>query len=102
MNDLSDQLRACKTGCMMGGRLVNHLMYTDDLVTPSFYSAGLQQLLRICSSYGVHFDIGYDVKCVIMIVGAKDDQSQQFPSSLISSQVFSGGTSQISGAHYQK
>ena len=30
--ELSVQLRACNTGCMTGERLVNHLMYADDLV----------------------------------------------------------------------
>jgi len=36
------------------------LMY--DLVIMSPYSVGLQQLLRICSSYGVQHDIKFNVE----------------------------------------
>ena len=49
MDDLSGQLRDCGTGCMMG----NTFMYADDL-------AGFQQLLNVCSDYGVKFDIKYN------------------------------------------
>ena len=47
MDDLSAQLRACSTGCMVGDTIVNHLMYADDLVVLSPSSVGLQQLLDI-------------------------------------------------------
>ncbi len=30
VDDLSKRLNACKSGCMIGDKLVNHLMYTDD------------------------------------------------------------------------
>uniref|UniRef100_A0A671UZC4 Reverse transcriptase domain-containing protein n=1 Tax=Sparus aurata TaxID=8175 RepID=A0A671UZC4_SPAAU len=49
MDDLSLQLNECGTGCLVGNSLINHLMYADDLVILCPYSAGLQQLLRICS-----------------------------------------------------
>lgn len=32
MDDLSRKLNECKTGCMVGDRCVNHLMYADDLI----------------------------------------------------------------------
>ena len=37
MDGLSKRLTMCRTGCMVGERLLNHLMYADDLVimTPS-------------------------------------------------------------------
>ena len=53
MDGLSDNLNACKTGCVVGSILVNHLMYADDLVIVSPSSTGLQSLLQICSNYGV-------------------------------------------------
>ena len=59
MDDLSRQLSQCKTGCMVGNMLINHLIYADDLVIISPSSAGLQQLLRICSQYGVKYDIKF-------------------------------------------
>lgn len=60
VNELSRRLRACNTGCMIGGMLVNHLMYADDLVTFSPSSDGLQQLLNVCTDYGVEYDIKYN------------------------------------------
>lgn len=35
MDDLFKELKACKTGCMVGGSLINHLMYGDDIVVLS-------------------------------------------------------------------
>ncbi len=32
MNELSEELSNCKTGCMLGNTTVNHYMYADDLV----------------------------------------------------------------------
>ncbi len=39
----------------VGDSIINHLMYADDLVILSPYSAGLQQVLRVWSLYGVQF-----------------------------------------------
>lgn len=80
MEDLSVCLNACRTGCVVGDRIVNHLMYADDLVIFSPCTAGLQQLLNICSEYATMYDIKYNSKkSVIMIVRAKDDYHSQFP-----------------------
>ncbi len=62
MDDLSVELKECKTGCVIGDSLINHLMYADDLVILSPYSSGLQQLLRACSNYGVQHDIVFNTK----------------------------------------
>lgn len=32
MNELSEQLSDCTTGCMLDNILINHLMYADDLI----------------------------------------------------------------------
>lgn len=45
MDGLSVELNDCKTGCVIGDSLINHLMYADDTVIMSPYSAGFQQLL---------------------------------------------------------
>ena len=51
-------------------------MYADDLVFVSPYSAGLQQMLRICSNYGMQYDIKFNSKKkVVMIVTTKEDQN---------------------------
>ncbi len=36
---------------------MNNIMYADDLVVFSPSSAGLQQLLTLCSDYGHEYDI---------------------------------------------
>ena len=80
MNDLSLILNASGTGCRIGDSLINHLMYADDLVIFSPYSAGLQQLLRVCTQYGDDFDIKYNAKkSKIMIVGSRGDRQSTFP-----------------------
>lgn len=59
MNDLSKQLRTCKTGCMAGAMVVNHLMYADDCVLLSPSSGGLQKRLSVCSRHGELHDEKY-------------------------------------------
>ena len=88
MDDLSKQLKGCKTGCMVGDNLINHMIYADDLVVLSPYSAGLQQLLGVCSKYGMMFDIKFNSKkSVVMISRVKDDQKLTFPSFLLTGEV---------------
>ena len=53
MDDLSVKLNNCNTGCRVG----NHLMYADDLALLSPSSAGFQQLLNVCTEYGIKYDV---------------------------------------------
>ena len=72
----------------MRNQLINHLMYADDLILMSPYSAGLQQLLRVCTKYGVQYDIKFNPKkSVIMIARTKEDQKLKFPKFYLSEQV---------------
>ncbi len=65
---------------MIGNKQVNHLMYADDLVVLSPSSAGLQQLLSVCSVYGVENDIKYNAnKSAVLICRTKEDQTPKFP-----------------------
>ena len=80
MDGLSKQLNSCDTGCRVGNTVINHLMYADDLVILCPYSAGLQQLLRVCSQYGPENDLIYNAKkSNIMIVRSKEDRKLSFP-----------------------
>ena len=80
MDDLSRQLGQCRTGCLIGNALINNFMYADDLAIVSPSSAGFQQLLNICSSYGVESDVLYNAKkSVILICRTKEDQKLNFP-----------------------
>ena len=56
-----------KKGCVVGGMVVNHLMYADDLVIISLSTAGLQSLLKICSDYGYDNDVKYNAKKRVML-----------------------------------
>ena len=56
---------SAKLDVWWGDRVINHLMYADDLVVLSPYSAVLQQLLRVCSQYAVQHDIKFNSKRVL-------------------------------------
>jgi hypothetical protein len=80
MDNLSKQLGKCKTGCVIGNTLLNHLMYADDLAIMSPSTVGFQQLLDICSKYGVAFDVQYNAKkSFVLICRTKEDQKVHFP-----------------------
>ena len=69
MDDLSKDLNACCVSCSNGSALYNHLMYADNLVIFSPCSRGLQQLLDVCSQYGVSHDVKYNTqKSVVTII----------------------------------
>ena len=90
MDDLSVQLSHCKTGCLIGDKLVNHLMYADDLSIVSPSSAGFQQLLNICTEYGLLFDVKYNAKkSTVLICRSKADEHLSFPHFYLSGQVIS-------------
>ena len=57
MDGLSDILCRTECGCTMGGRMLNHLMYADDLVLLSPSAKGLLRLVDICAAYGDIHDI---------------------------------------------
>ena len=88
MDDLSKQLNLCKTGCITGNSVINHLMYADDLVILSPYSAGLQELMNICSQYGIDFNILYNPKkSSILIVRSREDAKAVFPQFTLSGNI---------------
>ena len=68
MDELSQQLNECQTGCLIGNILINHLMYADDLAILSPSSAGFQQLLNICSDYGMKYDVQYNAKKSVVVI----------------------------------
>ncbi len=85
MDDLSNQLNGSNTGCLVGNSILNHLMYADDLVLLSQYSAGLQQMLKVCSQYGIDHDIKYNAKkSHITIVRSTGERKSTFPTFYLS------------------
>ena len=47
MDDMSVNLKECPTGCIAGGTIVSHLIYTDDIVLLSPSATGLSLLLHV-------------------------------------------------------
>ena len=73
---------------MIGNTLINHLMYADNLAMLSPSSTGFQQLLNICSDYGVEYDVNYNAKkSVVLICRTKGDKDLHFPDFYLSGQV---------------
>lgn len=59
LDDLSKRLNESDAGCNMFGKLINHLLYADDLAIMASSLQGLQQLLDICSEFAVEHDLVY-------------------------------------------
>ena len=51
IDQLSIRLNGSSIGRDIGGHLINHLCYADDLCLISLSSAGMHSLLDICISY---------------------------------------------------
>ena len=60
MDQLSVKLNAYTIGGNIGGVLVNHLCYADDICLISLSSAGMQMLLSICNTYAKEYDSMYN------------------------------------------
>ena len=46
----------------LGGTLINHILYADDICIVSLSSSGLQHLLNICSDYCERHDLTFNAK----------------------------------------
>ena len=64
MDQLSEKLNASNIGGDIGGKLVNHLCYADDICLISLLSVGMEQLFNICDVCAKEHDLLYNVgKC---------------------------------------
>ena len=57
---MSEKLNASNIGGDIGGKLVKHLCYADDISLISLSSVGMQQLLSICDIYAKEHDLPYN------------------------------------------
>ena len=62
VNELSELLDKSGIGGNLGGTLINHMLYADDICIVSLSSSGLQHLLNICSDYCERHDLTFNVK----------------------------------------
>ena len=62
VNELTDCLNKSSIGGSMNGTIINHMLYADDICIISLCSAGLQQLLNMCSGYSELHDLTFNAK----------------------------------------
>ena len=60
IDQLSIRLNRSGIGGGIGGHLINHLCYADDLCLISLSSTGMQSLLDICNSYAIEHVLTYN------------------------------------------
>ena len=60
MDQLSIKLIRSGIGGNIGGHLINHLCYADDLYLISLSFAGMQKLLDMCSIYAIEHLLTYN------------------------------------------
>ena len=60
MDKLSMTLNNTAIGGQIGGQLLNHLCYADDMCLISISSAGMQELLNVCHSYSIEHSLLYN------------------------------------------
>ena len=62
VNELSELLNKSGIGGNLGGTIINHMLYADDICIVSLSSSGLQHLLNICSDYCEQHDLTFNAK----------------------------------------
>jgi len=68
MDDLSNKLNKLNARYIIGFMLINHLMYTDDLVLIWLLYLWVYQCYNLCSEFGLEHDIKYNsAKSNVMI-----------------------------------
>ena len=53
-------LNTTAIGGQIGGQLLNHLCYADDMCLISISSADMQELLNVCHSYSIDHSLLYN------------------------------------------
>ena len=60
VNELSELLNKSGIGGNLGGTIINHMLYADDICIVSLSSSGLEHLLNICSDYCERHDLTFN------------------------------------------
>ena len=60
IDDLSRLLNNVRAGCYVGNSCINHIFFADDICLMSPSSAGLQDLINVCSAYAKVNDIVFN------------------------------------------
>ena len=72
VNQLTNQLIACKDGCYFNNMCINHVLYADDICLLAPTASAMQTLLDVCYEYGIDNDIVFNpIKSVCTVFKPK-------------------------------
>ena len=73
MNDLSILLNNCNLGGKIGGQLLNHLIYADDVCLISLSAHAMQEIINICQKFANSHELLFNsTKTTSMCFVSKD------------------------------
>ena len=70
VDELSERLTKLGVGCLIDGKIINHLFYADDSVLVAPSPTALQYLIDACSRYAEEYEITYNctkTKCMYIL-----------------------------------
>ena len=72
VNQLTNQLIACKDGCYFNDMCISHVLYADDICLLAPTASAMQTLLDVCYEYGIDNDIVFNpIKSVCTVFKPK-------------------------------
>ena len=75
IDDLSQELATCKSGCYINEQCMNHVMYADDICLLAPNAIGLQRLLDVCFDFSIRNDIMFNpIKSVSVVFKSKSNK----------------------------
>ena len=75
IDDLSQDLAMCKSGCYINEQCMNHVMYADDICLLAPSAIGLQRLLDVCFDFSISNDIMFNpIKSVCVVFKYKSNK----------------------------
>ena len=75
IDDLSQDLAMCKSGCYINEQCINHVMYADEICLLALSAIGLQRLLDVCFDFNIRNDITFNpIKSVCVVFKSKSNK----------------------------
>ena len=75
IDDLSQDLTMCKSGCYINELCMNEVMYADDICLLAPSAIGLQRLLDVCFDFSIRNDIMCNpIKSVCVVFKSKSNK----------------------------
>ena len=75
VDDLSQDLAMCKSGCYIDDQCINPVMYADDICLLAPSAIGLQRMLDVCFDFSISNDIKFNtIKFVCIVFKPKNNK----------------------------